>query len=81
MSLFNRNTFFGKTDLQIPQRDILRIEGEYAALNYYVVIGTSHGDIKFTSFLTNPVEALKEIYVGKQSRIQLNRREKGFIQF
>jgi hypothetical protein len=73
VSIFNRKTFFGKTELEIPKRDILKIEGENGAINYYVVITTKHGDVKFTSFINNPVSLLKEIYVEGRERLLVNR--------
>jgi hypothetical protein len=67
ISLFNKNTFFGKTKIEIPSKDILKIEEEHGAVNYYIVICTPHGKIKFTSFLNNPLNLLRSTYNSANS--------------
>ena len=67
VSIFNRKTFFGRTELEIPKRDILQVNSLSSSINYYVSIQTKHGELKFTSFISNPVGLFRDLYVeGKQ---------------
>lgn len=65
VSLFNRSTFIGKTEIEVPSRDILKVEGEHGAINYYIVVSTVHGEMRFTSFLHSPLGLLRSLYAKK----------------
>lgn len=68
VSLFNRKTFLGRTELEIPKKDILKVEADNGPINS-IIITTKHGELKFTSFFSNPIGALRDLYVeGKQYR-------------
>lgn len=54
-SSLNPRTFFGFTDIRVPKWDIIEmVPGKHISLMMTVV--TTHGNIEFTSFYTDPVD-------------------------
>ena len=73
-SIFNRSTFLGKTKIKIPIKDIVNINKDNNFING-IFIETTHGILRFSSFLTNPIPVLKYYYVN----VKGNARREGMV--
>ena len=70
-SSFNSKTLFGYSDIRIPRWDVVHFAREKHLLSLMLVIETTHGNLEFTSFLSNPMDALNEIYDHRKSGVSM----------
>ena len=65
ISSFNPHKFFSDTDICIPKWDIKQIIKGKNLMSLLIVFVTKAGNIEFTSFFTDPVDLLLELYSKK----------------
>ena len=61
-STFNSKTLFGQSDIRIPKWNILQISVAKHLFSEKIVVETTHGNLEFTDFFSNPYALLVKTY-------------------
>lgn len=74
-SSFNSRTLFGNSDIKVPKWDIIEIVRGKHLLSLMVTIVTVHGKLEFTSFITDPIDKLMQLYDNRTTAALLEQQK------